>query len=279
MTWFNFNGKLFKEGTPVIGAASRGLRYGDGIFETMKMINGQLILDNEHFARLWKGMQVLQFTIPKHFEPEKLLAEIVLLAQKNNCEKLARVRLTLFRAAGGLYDTTDHFPQYIIEAWPLQQSNLQLNSNGLDIGIYEAAKKSCDVLSNLKTNNFLPYVLAALEAKKQKWNDALLLNSRGRICDSTIANVFIIKDAVLYTPALQEGCVAGIVRKFVIDHSAAAGFDCIEKEISIEELLHADEVFLTNSIYTIRWVKSIRDKIFVNTITQKIYTAVSTTIS
>jgi branched-chain amino acid aminotransferase len=279
MTWFNFNGKIYKEHTPVIGAANRGLRYGDGIFETMKLKNGQLILDNEHFARLWKGMQVLQFTLPKHFDPEKLQAEIVSLAQKNQCEKAARIRLTVFRGNGGLYDAADHFPQYIIEAWPLQQNNEQLNSNGLDVGIYEAAKKSCDILSNLKTNNFLPYALAALEAKKQKWNDALLLNSYGRICDSTIANVFLIKNGIVYTPALPEGCVAGIIRKMVIDHIAAIGFDSIEKEITIEELLQADEVFLTNSIYNIRWVKSIGDTTFINTLTQKIYASISTTIS
>jgi len=278
MMWFNCNGKIYKEDTPVIGANNRGLRYGDGLFETMKMKNGQLLSDNEHFARLWKGMTVLQFAIPKHFDPEKLQEEIVLLARKNQHEKAARIRITVFRGDGGLYDAVDHIPHYIIQTWKLPDGNGELNSNGLDIGICTSVRKSCDMLSNLKTNNYLPYVIAALEAKKQKWNDAIVLNSFGRICDSTIANIFFIKDEVVYTPALNEGCVAGVFRKYIIDQMPASGFTCKEKECTIEELLNADEIFLTNSIYNIRWVKSIAHKNFGNTITQKIYASLSPTI-
>ena len=64
MAWFNYNGKMYKDAATIIGADNRGLRFGDGVFETMKMKNDLLILDNEHFARLWKGMAVLQFAIP-----------------------------------------------------------------------------------------------------------------------------------------------------------------------------------------------------------------------
>jgi len=278
MAWLNYNGKIYKDDTLVTGANNRGLRYGDGLFETMKLKSGQLVFDNEHFARLWKGLGVLQFVVPKHFTPEKLQEEIIQLATKNQHEKNARIRLTIFRGSGGLYDTADHSPNYIIETWPLPDSNGDLNSNGLDIGIYTAVKKSCDILSNLKTNNFLPYVMAALEAKKQKWNDAVILNSNDRICDSSIANIFLIKEATIYTPALSEGCVAGITRKHIITQLPLAGYSCIEKEITVEELLNADEVFLTNSIYNIRWVKRIADKIFGNSITQKIYASLVPTI-
>jgi len=278
MTWFSYNGKMFKENTPLIGADNRGLRYGDGLFETMKMKNGQLVLDNEHFARLWKGMSVLQFAIPKHLSPEKLTEEILQVAKKNQQEKAARIRVTVFRGDGGLYDVADNAPHYIIQTWALPNDNGKLNSNGLDIGLYTAVKKSCDVLSNLKTNNYLPYVMAALEAKKQKWNDAVLLNQYNRICDSTIANIFLIKDEVVYTPALSEGCVAGVFRKYILDLLAINGFNCVEKEITIENLLQADEVFLTNSISNIRWVKSIEGKNFDNLMVQKIYAALTPTI-
>lgn len=278
MAWFNYNGKIYKDDATIIGADNRGLRFGDGLFETMKMKNELLILDNEHFARLWKGMAVLQFAIPKHFTPEKLQEEILQVAKKNQHEKAARIRVTVFRGNGGLYDATDNFPHYIIQTWLLPERNGELNSNGLDIGIYHDAKKSCDILSNLKTNNYLPYVMAALEAKKQKWNDAIVLNSFGRVCDSTIANIFFVKDEVVYTPALSEGCVAGVFRKFVLGQLPAAGFACVEKEITIEDVLHADEVFLTNSVYNIRWVKSIADKNFGNAVVQKIYTLIPSTI-
>ncbi len=83
---------------------------------------------------------------------------------------------------------------------------------------------------------------------------------------------------MIYTPALTEGCVAGVMRKYIIGQLAVTGFNCIEKEITVEELLNADEVFLTNSIYNMRWVKNINDKTFGNIIIQKIYSAVVPTI-
>jgi branched-chain amino acid aminotransferase len=71
MNFINYNGKILDENEPIVAAQNRGLRYGDGIFETMKLKNGRLILSDEHFARLWKGMQMLQFDIPKLLSPEK----------------------------------------------------------------------------------------------------------------------------------------------------------------------------------------------------------------
>ena len=278
MNYFNCNGKLFKEGTLVVGADNRGLRYGDGLFETIKMINGKLILEDEHFARLWKGMQTLQFEISKHFTPDKLKEEIELLAKKNN-HTSARIRVNIYRGDGGLYDAKNHMPNYIIQTWLLPEGNGMWNSNGLVAGIYEDVKKTCDIISNIKHNNYLPYVLAALKAKKEKWNDAIILNTQGNICDSTIANIFIIKDGIISTPSLKEGCVAGIMRKKIIQELAATHFELIEKKITKDELISADEVFFTNSMYNIRWVQRIEDKEYVTIITQKIYAAILPTIS
>ena len=89
MNSFNFNGKIFSEGISIVGADNRGLRYGDGLFETIKMTKGQLIQEDEHFARLWNGMKVLQFDIPKHFTPDKLREEIAGLVKKNRHENAA----------------------------------------------------------------------------------------------------------------------------------------------------------------------------------------------
>ena len=278
MAHFNFNGKVFKEHSLIVGPDNRGLRYGDGIFETLKVKNGQVILEDEHFARLWNGMQVLQFEIPKHFSPEKLKKEILQLVEKNGHGNGARIRLNIFRGDGGLYDAKNHTPNYVIQTWALPVDNGQWNSNGLVAGIYEDAKKSCDIISNLKHNNYLPYVLAALKAKKEKWNDAILLNTYGRICDSTIANVFIIKNELIITPALNEGCVAGVMRKEIIKEAAKNYWKIEETAISQQDILTADEVFFTNSIYNIRWVQRIENKEYTNSYTQKIYNAIFTTI-
>lgn len=278
MMWFNYNGKLFKENDAVIGAANRGMRYGDGLFETMKMQNGKIIFANEHFARLWKGLLTLQFDIPKHFTPEKLTEEITALAVKNKHEKAARLRLTIIRGNGGLYDAVNHKPNYLIETWPLPDNSSTLNTNGLVLGIYNDVKKSCDALSNIKHNNYLPYVMAALYAKKQQWNDAVILNTNGAICETTIANIFFIKDSIVYTPALSEGCVAGIIRQELIIFIKNNNYTVTQTAITQNDLADADEVFITNAIYNIRWIKNIDNKQYSNLLTQKIYSGFLATI-
>ncbi len=280
MPHFNYNGKLFPEGSPVIGVANRGLRYGDGLFETIKCLNGRLVFADEHLARLWKGMGILKFEVPRHFSPGRLQDEILALVKKNGHVRAARIRLTVIRGDGGLYDAVNHFPNYIIETWALSGTiGNGLNSNGLVLGICPGVNKSADILSNLKHNNYLPYVMAALHAKEQHWNDAIILNSQGRICDSTIANVFLVKGGTVITPALEEGCVAGVMRKAIIKELAVGSWPLEEKQVMVRELLDADEVFLSNSIYDIRWVKRVGDSTYGNIITQRIYQLLLPTIS
>jgi branched-chain amino acid aminotransferase len=223
-------------------------------------------------------MQVLQFVLSKHFSPEKIAEQIIALAQKNGHISGARVRLSITRGDGGLYDAKNHTPNFIIQTWALPEGNGEWNSNGIVTGVYKEVQKSCDMLSNLKHNNFLPYILAALYAKNEKWNDAILLNTSGNICDSTIANVFILKDEEVFTPALSEGCVAGIMRQELIQFLKSNDWQIQEKAITEEELLNADEVFLTNSMYNIRWVQSIGNSKYSNSFTQKIFAAFVPTI-
>ncbi len=269
VNFINYNGKIIEANEPIITAQNRGLRYGDGIFETLKLKNGKLILSDEHFARLWKGMQMFKFDIPKLLSPEKLEADILQLAAKNKLTS-ARIRLTIIRSDGGLYDAKNNTPNYIIEAIQLPEDNGPLNSNGLQLCIFTEAKKSIDTFSNLKNNNYLPYFMGAMYAKKQQCNDALILNSEGNICDTTIANVFYIKNEIIYTPALTQGCVAGVMRKFLIEKIRASGFSVVETVVKTEDIVDADEVFLSNSIYNIRWVAGMENKIYINNVTYKI---------
>lgn len=270
MLYFNYNGKLQKEDALVAGPDSRGLRYGDGLFETLKYKGGQLILFDEHMSRLWKGMNFLKFQPSKLFTPEMLHDNILQLLNKNKHQS-ARVRLSVIRSNGGLYDAKDHLPNYIIQSWPLAENNHLLNENGLQLCIYMDAKKNMDAFSNLKHNNYLPYFMGALFAKEQRCNDAIILNNVGNICDTTIANIFLINENHIYTPSLKEGCVAGTMRDFVIQQLKKTGYSLIETAINEADLYKASEVFLTNSIYNLRWVSAIGDNTYTNTITRKIF--------
>ena len=270
MIFFNYNGKLFNENENIIGPSNRGLRYGDGIFETIKYKNGNIILAKQHFERLWAGLHALQFIIPIHFTVDKLLAEIKALIKKNNLKE-ARIRVTIIRSDGGIYNPKNDLPNYIIEAIKLPEDNGLLNINGLQLCIYEDAVKSIDKFSNLKNNNYLPYFMGAKFAKQQHCNDALILNSQGNICDSTIANIFFIKDKIIYTAALTEGCVAGVMRKWLIENLRILNYKVEETTVAKKLLLEADEVFLSNSIYNIRWVKSLENINYTNIEIQKFF--------
>lgn len=265
-----YNGQILRNDKPLFGADNRGLRYGDGLFETMKLVKGTIQLKELHFERFFKGLQLLQFELPGYFTPDWLEKNIGALCQKNQ-ETIARVRLSVFRGNGGLYDPENHFPHCVIQSWPLPGANLQINENGLVTGIYDLARKSTDAFANLKHNNYLPYVMAALHAKQQHWNDAILLNTQGNICDATIANVFMIKADVIFTPSLQQGCVAGVMRRYLLEQLPATGYQVQEKELTVDDLYKADEVFFTNATYGMRWVQSCGQYKYTNLITTAIY--------
>ena len=264
------NSKIIPGDEPALLAANRGFRYGDGLFETMKVLKEDIVLAAYHFERLFAGLSLLKFEIPRLITPEKLKQEVLSLCKRNECEKSARVRLTVFRGNGGLYDESNSL-QYIIECWPLNEAINKLNENGLVIDIYPAARKSCDIFCNLKSANFLPYVMAALYARENGLNDCLVLNTSENIADATIANVFIIKEGVIITPALSEGCVKGVMRKYLLEKMRDAGYRIHETSVSAESIENADEVFLTNAINGIRWVKQFQDKTFTNIQTLEIY--------
>ena len=142
--YVNFNGKILQEDMPIVNAGNRGLRYGDGVFETMKMVAGEIRLESYHFERLFSSLQLLHFIIPPHFNKESLREQIRILCEKNNLTKAARVRLNVFRKNGGIYDPIDCTPEFVIEAWELPENYFRLNENGLIIDLFTAAKKSCD---------------------------------------------------------------------------------------------------------------------------------------
>lgn len=270
-TFINFNGSILDAALPVIRADNRGYRYGDGVFETMKVWHGKILLEELHFERLKNSLQVLKIKLPSGFTELRLKDEILELCKKNNCDSSARVRLSVSRGNGGLYESNDQL-LYLIECSQLEKEPAGFNEIGLTIGIYPDARKSIDAFSNLKSANFLPYAMAALYAKENKWDDCILLNSKERICDATIANVFIIQDGKLITPPLSEGCVAGVMRRKILE-SDFSGFWLQVKEsvLKAEDLLNADEIFLTNAVSGIRWVKQLEEQTYRSEKTQKLF--------
>ncbi len=114
--------------------------------------------------------------------------------------------------------------------------------------------------------------MAALWAKQNKLTDALVLNDKGNIIESSHSNIFIVSNGVLYTPSLTDGCLAGVQRMQVINVAIQNKIKVYECSITPQNLLVADEVFLTNAIQGIQWIESYRQKRYVNTVTKNILT-------
>jgi branched-chain amino acid aminotransferase len=269
MASINLNGKFFQQDEPVLQAGNRSFRYGYGLFETVLVKEGVLQLKDYHWARLWQGMEELQFTIPKLFTASMLEEEVLRTVKKNKLEKLCRIRLQVFPGNGGLYDGDSFSPEYLIECFPLEEHISRLNEAGLTLGLAEGLAKANNSTAHLKTANGLIFALAARQAKQQKWNDALLLNNEGHIIESSIANVFWVKNSKIYTPPISEGCVAGVMRAYLLDKASEKGIEIGQKPLTVAELMDADEVFLTNAIRHIKWVRNIANTAFGNTEIQR----------
>jgi branched-chain amino acid aminotransferase len=282
-TYLNFNGSILPADTPLVGAGNRGFRYGDGLFETLKVVGSRLILADYHFERLLHGATLLGFDGNRHPSPAEWSASILALCKKNGHERLARVRLMIFRGDAGIGDAGVNdpgfqVPNYIIQSWPILAinhhipiGNSGINKTGLRIDTFPGGQKSCDAFANLKSNNYLLYTQAARYATQNGLDDCLVLNNHGRIADSSMANVFYGNRGRIYTPPLTEGCIAGIMRRFLIEILPGAGFDVREKETGINDLEAAEEAFLTNSIQEIRCVKHFRNARYGSEMVRAIY--------
>lgn len=270
MNYICFNGQVIDADEPVLMADNRGYRYGDGLFETMKVIKQNILLPDYHFQRFFDGLQMLKMNVPTGLTKKVLAEQILSLCEKNNCARAARVRLSAFSGNGGLSQSGNAL-QYIIECRPLDEQVNQLNEAGLVVGLYTDSQKSCDTFSNLKSANFLPYVMAAKCAQEKAWDECLVLNVYERIADATIANVFLIMNGEIITPPLNEGCVNGVMRRYLIEELDAAGYSVREQPVTPVDVEKADEFFLTNAISGIRWVRQFRKKQYDHSLTSKIY--------
>lgn len=250
---------------PLFNVQNRGFKYGDGVFETIRMQNGQMPLAPLHFERLFTGVQLLQ--MHAQFTGEQLLQHISALCQLNACSNLARVRLSVFRAQ----NNQAHFA---IEAHPLHAASVQWEAKGLKLGLFSKAQKSTDLFSNLKSANFLPYVLAAKYADEHALDDCVLLNAAHAICDTTKANLFLVKDRVFVTPALDQGCVAGVMRRYLLGALKQNNWRVYEQAVVENDLLQADEAFVTNAVLGLRQVHCYKNKSYGNAVARQVFSTI-----
>lgn len=261
--FINYNGQILPADTQLLTVANRGFRYGDGLFESMRLMKGKLKFVELHAERLQKGMKALHIEGYSQMDAYFIKEKVEELSFRNKL-KHGRLRLTVYRDAGGLYTPTQNKMGYCLEMQALDEPRYFFNTRGLIMDTYQDMTKPINILSNYKTCNSLLYVMAGLFKEQNKLDDAFILNQNGYLCETISANVFVLYQKHLYTPALSEGCIGGVMRQIVMDLAIKNNIPMVEAQLDAEILNEADEVFITNASRGIQWVMGYGRKRYFN---------------
>lgn len=262
--FMNFNGQIIPSDQEVLSVNNRGFRYGDGLFESMRYMNGAIKFPELHIDRIQKGMKVLKLDNNMLIDSWFLREKVEELARRNKTGPDARIKLTIFRDSEGLYTPSSNKMAYVLESQVLSESQYTFNQKGLIIDVFDELTKPVNILANLKTCNSLVYVLAGVYKKQHALDEVMILNQYGFLCESISSNVFVVYDRKLYTPSLNEGCIGGVMRQVIMRLAKENGIDLIEAQVNPDILNEADEVFITNASKGIQWVMGYNNKRYFN---------------
>ena len=257
----NINGAILENSKAYLSVDNRGFAYGDAVFETIK-VNSKPLFWEAHYFRLMASMRILRMEIPMHFTPEFLESQIMdLVNTQSEKAKSYRVKLIVFRATGGYYTPTSNSVKFTISLAPLDSDIYNSHTDSCEIELFKDYFIAPNLLSTLKTNNKAINVVGSIFAKENNYDNCLLLNTNKNIIEALNGNVFLVKDNVIKTPPLADGCLKGIIRDQLIDMiSKSDNYDLIETSIAPFELQKADEIFITNVIQGIKPVTKFRKK-------------------
>lgn len=265
--FINFNDEILPTGSLVLSTTNRAFKYGDGLFESMRLMKGELKFSDLHADRLQRGMKALKIDGYSQMDSWFLKERTEVLATRNKC-KHGRMRLTVYRDGEGLYTPTQNKMGFCMELLPMEEPRYFLNDKGLIMDVFTELGKPLNYLSNIKSCNSLTYVMAGLYKTQNRLDDAFILNQNKFLCEASSSNVFVWYNNHLYTPALSEGCVEGVMRQVVINLALQNNIPVTEAQINPEVLYEADEVFLTNATRGIQWVMGYGVKRYFNKVSK-----------
>ncbi len=221
---------------------NRGLAFGDGFFETLVFAENHLCLAADHHARMQQAAAALYLALPAVLATAEALGATLARLARANQLPAARLRLQLWRAGGGRYTPTTATAEWLATAeafapddTPVTRADFSLETQA----IYSP-------LSFCKGPQAWVYVRAAHERQQRGLDEIILCDAAGHVAEAGAAAIFWVKDAVLFTPALETGCVAGVRRAQVLRAARAAGIECREGLFGQHELLAAEAVFTAN---------------------------------
>ena len=274
----NFNGELVSEADSKLTFENRGYKYGDALFETLKVVNNKIFFWEDHYFRLMASMRIMRMDIPMNFTMEFLEAEILKTVEANNLsDSVARVRLNVDRGEGGKYmPSKDAKINFNIVAETHPNPFYTIDDSFYEVDLYKDYYVAPGLLSGLKSNNKAIQVIGSVYAEENGLNNCLVLNTNKSVIEALNGNLFLVKGDRIKTPPLEDGCLKGIMRQQVLD-VLRKDVNLIVEEASISpfELQKADELFITNVIVGIQPISKYRKKEYSSEFAKSVITKIN----
>jgi branched-chain amino acid aminotransferase len=253
------NGEFHKASDHFLDSGNRAFRYGDALSENIHASSTEPQFLEDHLERLTENMQLMSMNVPGYLSEMNIRQLITQLLNKNRLFGGAGIRLTVYRILNKEFIPDHHDISFLLESFSLPHPKYDLNDKGLTVEICQSFTKYASPLSNLHSANKQLYLLAGLECKRKCFDEVILMNQFGRMVETVRSNVFLESGKAIFTPGIDQGCIAGIMRKLIVKLSSNLGYVVNDQSsLTPAALNDAEEVFLTNSIDGIRWVGAYR---------------------
>jgi branched-chain amino acid aminotransferase len=258
----NFNGDIIASEV-ILPHNNRAFLYGDGVFETVKILDGRILFSEDHYFRLMAAMRIVRMEIPMNFTLEYFESQILMLAEAEGCAESARARITVYRNNGGFYLPQDRTVAFIITVSSLENRLYQIEKRQYEVDLYKDFYIPAQLLSTIKTTNRMINITGSIYATENDLDNCLLLNDSKNVVEALQGNLFLYIGKKLVTPPVSEGCLNGIMRKQVLTLARSMeNIEVAEEIISPFDLQKGDELFITNVIKGIQPVTRYRKKDF-----------------
>ena len=251
------NGSLMPRSQASISALDYGFLYGFGLFETMRAYRGQVFRLDSHLNRLSRAAEILGLPI-RALE----LKEAVMDTLRANRLDDARIRITVSPGEGEMVPdpSTCSKPTVLIMAGRYQPYPQEVYQKGFRAIVSSIRRNSQSPLSRLKSTSYLESMLAREEARAAGVDEALFLNEKGLLAEASMSNIFVVTEGTLRTPGEESGILPGITRGTILELAPQVGIAALEGDIEPDELLQAEEAFLTNSLMEIMPLTEVEGK-------------------
>ncbi len=248
--YVHLNGKLIRREDARISVFDHGFLYGNGLFETMRAYRGKIFRAAQHLKRLFRSIECLSY--PLGLTPAALEKAVYETIEANRTPD-ASIRLTVTRGAGDPVPDPDTCgtPTVIIITRPYQPPSPALYRQGYSAMTVRMRQSAQLPAVTMKTCSFITPLLARREAKASGCNEGIVVNTDGFITECTVSNIFMLRGDLLQTPSRETGLLPGITREAVLELAASQNLQSDEGTFTPEQLLSADEAFVTNSLIEI----------------------------